>query len=62
MKNKHEIEKIAFELYQRDGCMHGRELDHWLEAERIFHSRHDGCGDTVCIKEGCLFRNGQEER
>ncbi len=39
MKNKHEIEKIAFELYQRDGCMQGRELDHWLEAERIFHSR-----------------------
>jgi hypothetical protein len=40
MKNKHEIEKIAFELYQRDGYMHGRELDHWFEAERIFHSRH----------------------
>lgn len=38
--NKHEIEKIAYELYQRDGCMPGRELEHWVEAERIFHSGH----------------------
>ncbi len=47
MKNKHEIEKIAFELYQRDGCMQGRELDHWVEAERIFHSRHTAADAVV---------------
>ena len=45
--NKHEIEKIAYELYQRDGCMPGRELEHWVEAERIFHSRHSTTASTV---------------
>jgi hypothetical protein len=47
MKNKHEIEKIAFELYQRDGCMQGRELDHWIEAERIFHSRLTAAAEVI---------------
>lgn len=51
MKNKHEIEKIAFELYQRDGCMQGRELDHWLEAERIFHSRQTVVGIPHALKK-----------
>ena len=39
MINRREIEKIAYELYLGDGCIPGRELDHWIEAERIFHSR-----------------------
>lgn len=28
------ITKRAYELYQQDGCIDGRALDHWLEAER----------------------------
>ena len=39
MINRREIEKIAYELYLGDGCIPGREFDHWIEAERIFHSR-----------------------
>lgn len=39
MHNKREIEIIAYEIYQRNGCIPGRELDHWLEAEIIFNSR-----------------------
>jgi len=34
-----EIAKVAYELYERDGRIHGRDLDHWLEAEIIVKSR-----------------------
>ncbi|MGO9379389.1 MAG: DUF2934 domain-containing protein [Dissulfurispiraceae bacterium] len=40
MDYRQEIEIIAFELYQLDGCIPGRELDHWLRAEVIFHDRN----------------------
>lgn len=30
-----DIEKIAYELYEKSGKMHGHDFDHWLEAERI---------------------------
>jgi len=40
MDKRHEIEKLAYEFFQRDGCIHGRELEHWIEAERIVYARH----------------------
>jgi hypothetical protein len=40
MDKRSEIEKVAYEIFQRDGCMHGREFEHWLEAERIVHARY----------------------
>ena len=46
MLNRHEIEKLAYELYQRDGFIHGRELHHWFEAERIFHARQGAFAET----------------
>jgi hypothetical protein len=46
MVNHHEIEELAYELYQRDGCIQGRELHHWLEAERIFHARQGAFAET----------------
>ncbi len=46
MINRHEIEKIAYELYQRDGCIAGFELDHWIEAESIFQSRQAAFAET----------------
>ena len=39
MDKRLEIESIAYEFYQRDGCLHGRDLYHWLEAEKIVHSQ-----------------------
>jgi hypothetical protein len=30
-----EIAKMAYELYERSGYVGGRDLDNWLEAERI---------------------------
>jgi hypothetical protein len=35
-----EIAKIAYELYEKSGRLDGRELDNWLEAERIVMSLH----------------------
>lgn len=37
-----EIAETAYELYESRGCIHGCDLDDWLEAERIILSRHAG--------------------
>jgi hypothetical protein len=34
-----EIEKLAYELYEKSGKIEGRDLDNWLEAERIAMER-----------------------
>jgi hypothetical protein len=30
-----EIRKKAYELYEKSGCVSGRDIDNWLEAEKI---------------------------
>jgi len=30
-----EIEKTAYELWEKGGCLPGREIENWIEAERI---------------------------
>ena len=40
MNITHEIEKVAYELYEKDGRIPGREIEHWLKAEQIVHSRY----------------------
>jgi hypothetical protein len=40
MNLTHEIEKVAYELYVKDGYIPGREIDHWLKAEQIVLSRY----------------------
>ncbi|MFN3395622.1 MAG: DUF2934 domain-containing protein [Thermodesulfovibrionales bacterium] len=42
MNLQEEIAKVAYELYLRRGCVHGHDLDDWLEAERIVLARHSG--------------------
>jgi len=39
MKKHKEIQKLAYEMFEKSGKVHGRELDHWLEAERIIRAR-----------------------
>lgn len=43
LSSDHEtITKRAYELYQEDGFVDGRALDHWLEAEReVLSSRYN---------------------
>lgn len=36
------IRKKARELYEKSGCKPGRDLDNWLEAERIVRSKYPG--------------------
>lgn len=40
MDLREEIEKVAYELYERDGRTEGKDLEHWLEAERIVRERN----------------------
>ncbi|MBE0425057.1 MAG: DUF2934 domain-containing protein [Nitrospirae bacterium] len=40
MKWHDEIAKIARELYEKSGRVEGRELDNWLEAERIVMAQY----------------------
>ena len=35
-----EIEKVAYELWEKGGCLPGREIENWLEAERILTVRY----------------------
>jgi uncharacterized HAD superfamily protein len=35
-----EIKKIAYELYEKSGCIPGRDLENWLEAEKIVLSKY----------------------
>ena len=37
-----EIARVAYELCQSRGCIPTRDLDDWLEAERIVLARHAG--------------------
>jgi hypothetical protein len=35
MQLSDEIARIAYELYEKSGCLDGCHLDNWFEAERI---------------------------
>ena len=37
-----EIASIAYELFESRGCVHGYDLDDWLNAERMVLGRHSG--------------------
>lgn len=30
-----EIARVAYELWEKTGCIHGRDIEHWCEAEQI---------------------------
>jgi len=40
-----EVAKIAYELFERRGSVHGRDQDDWFEAERIVRARRHGQTD-----------------
>lgn len=40
-RNKHEeVSRIAYEIWQEEGCPDGRHAEHWLRAENIWRERH----------------------
>jgi hypothetical protein len=40
-KLQEEIAKVAYDLHQKRGMVHGSELLDWLEAERIVLARYE---------------------
>lgn len=40
MISHEEIARVAHELYEKSGRVPGREIENWLEAERIVKARH----------------------
>ncbi|MCL5023477.1 MAG: DUF2934 domain-containing protein [Nitrospirae bacterium] len=42
MNLREEISRIAYELFESRGCVHGYDLNDWLEAERIVLGLHAG--------------------
>lgn len=35
-----EIARVAYELFEKRGRVHGYEMENWLEAEKIVRARH----------------------
>jgi hypothetical protein len=34
-----EVARIAYELWEKNGCIHGCDIEYWCEAEKIVISR-----------------------
>ena len=46
MPSHDEIAKVAHELFEKSGRVPGRDIENWLEAEKIVRARHgQGNGD-----------------
>lgn len=39
MDSRDEVAKMAYELYEKRGCVHGYDVDDWYEAERLIMLR-----------------------
>jgi hypothetical protein len=42
-----EIAQRAYEIYERDGRMDGRDMDHWLQAERELREERERSRGTA---------------
>jgi len=40
-----QIFRLAYDIYERNGRVEGRDLDHWLEAEKIVKALREISGD-----------------
>ena len=39
MGREDEIKLIAYQIWESEGCCHGYDIEHWLEAEIIWKER-----------------------
>jgi hypothetical protein len=39
MNLREEIEKVAYELYEKSGRISGRDVENWIEAEKVVMAR-----------------------
>jgi hypothetical protein len=40
VSREEEIRLIAYAIWQREGCPHGKDCDHWLQAEVVWEVQH----------------------
>jgi len=41
-----EIAKVAYDIFEREGMVHGRHVDHWIEAEIIVTTKYRDADKT----------------
>jgi hypothetical protein len=56
------ISERAYALWQREGCPHGRDMDHWLKAEREVSAENGKATTPVKKAEGNGSGNGAAAR
>jgi hypothetical protein len=39
MAKEDEIRLIAFNIWEQEGCIHGKDCDHWFRAEAIWEEQ-----------------------
>lgn len=39
------VERKAYELWESEDCLHGRDMDHWLRAEKEVVGTSEPCGE-----------------
>lgn len=49
MDLEQEISKVAYELFVKSGCIPGREIDNWLEAERIVMEKYNADNPAASV-------------
>jgi len=49
MKKHEEIQKLAYNIFEKSSREHGKDLDHWLEAERIIQAREANAHATGIV-------------
>lgn len=54
MNLRDEIEKIAYELYEKKGRVHGDDFKDWLEAERIAMARYSEASKSSVETPGAV--------
>jgi hypothetical protein len=51
MERYDEIAKVAYELFEREGWQHGKDQEHWYEAERIVSLRYGDGQNELPVKK-----------
>jgi hypothetical protein len=51
MDRRDEIAKVAHDLFEKDGRLHGKDFDHWIEAEAIVKAKYEKGNESKPGKE-----------
>jgi hypothetical protein len=63
MDLRDDIRKVAYYLYEKGGWMHGKDTEHWYEAERIVvDSKKKSRKGAVGVKEMAAPRPAAERK